>query len=184
MFVNFNFWGFRVAVHDMKCFVGKIWFLFYFEWQDRPDLIQSELAGLAFDSLQQVFRKGDIEIMFTAPPLPLVQDTMIWMVIDPAAGGPQSDYAIVTIARIKGCVVVCLIFNDFYISRSDPVLRLSWNYISFKARRHQLVCRNTFVHWKIRDNFKSQTNKKCRQFVGVFFITFVYVQFQIFVDVQ
>ena len=27
--------------------------------QDRPDLIQSELAGLAFDSLQQVFRKAD-----------------------------------------------------------------------------------------------------------------------------
>ena len=26
--------------------------------QDRPDLIQSELAGLAFDSLQQVFRKS------------------------------------------------------------------------------------------------------------------------------
>jgi hypothetical protein len=74
--------------------------------QDRPDLIQSELAGLAFDSLQQVFRKGDIEIMYSSSALPLVQDTMIWMVIDPAAGGPQSDYAIVTIARIKGCVVV------------------------------------------------------------------------------
>lgn len=74
--------------------------------QDRPDLIQSELAGLAFDSLQQVFRKGDIEIMYTSSALPLVQDTMIWMVIDPAAGGPQSDYAIVTIARIKGCIVV------------------------------------------------------------------------------
>ena len=32
--------------------------------QDRPDLIQSELAGLAFDSLQQVFRKCDVSIMF------------------------------------------------------------------------------------------------------------------------
>eukprot|EP00961_Rhodomonas_salina_P063951 859499-Rhodomonas_salina.1 len=29
--------------------------------QDRQDLIQSELAGLAFDSLQQVFRPVDIE---------------------------------------------------------------------------------------------------------------------------
>lgn len=36
---------------------------------------------------------------------------MIWMVIDPAAGGPQSDYAIVTIARIKGCVVVCSLIH-------------------------------------------------------------------------
>jgi hypothetical protein len=32
--------------------------------QDRPDLIKSELAGLAFDSLQQVFRKVDIDTMF------------------------------------------------------------------------------------------------------------------------
>ena len=28
---------------------------------DRPDLIQSELAGLAFDALQQCFRTTDIE---------------------------------------------------------------------------------------------------------------------------
>ncbi len=32
--------------------------------QDRPDLIQSELAGLAFDSLQQAFAVADIERMF------------------------------------------------------------------------------------------------------------------------
>jgi len=31
---------------------------------DRPDLIQSELAGLAFDSLPQVFRKVDINFAF------------------------------------------------------------------------------------------------------------------------
>ena len=30
--------------------------------QDRPDLIQSKLEGLAFDRLHQVFRKSDIEI--------------------------------------------------------------------------------------------------------------------------
>ena len=34
--------------------------------QDRPDLIKSELAGLAFDSLQQVFRKTDIDDLFAA----------------------------------------------------------------------------------------------------------------------
>jgi hypothetical protein len=74
--------------------------------QDRPDLIQSELAGLAFDSLQQVFRKVDIAMMFDTPGLPLIQDQMIWIVIDPAAGGPQSDYAVVSICRSKGCVQV------------------------------------------------------------------------------
>ena len=52
--------------------------------QDRPDLIQSELAGLAFDSLQQVFRKADIAKMFETPPLPLELHQMVWLVIDPA----------------------------------------------------------------------------------------------------
>jgi len=74
--------------------------------QDRPDLIQSELAGLAFDSLQQVFRKQDFLMMFETDPLPLMLGQPIWIVIDPAAGGPQSDYAVVSMCRVQGCVVV------------------------------------------------------------------------------
>jgi hypothetical protein len=84
--------------------------LLFLQWreqmQDRPDLIQSELAGLAFDSLQQVFRKQDILMMFETDPLPLMLGQPIWIVIDPAAGGPQSDYAVVSMCRVKGCVVV------------------------------------------------------------------------------
>lgn len=78
--------------------------------QDRPDLIQSELAGLAFDSLQQVFRKGDIHLMFETTPWCLQEKQKIWIVIDPAAGGPQSDYAVVSICREKGCVQVRYLF--------------------------------------------------------------------------
>ena len=70
------------------------------------DLIQSELAGLAFDSLQQVFRKPDIAKMFETPPLPLELHQPVWLVIDPAGGGPQSDYAMVSICRSRGCVTV------------------------------------------------------------------------------
>ena len=76
------------------------------QMQDQPDLIQSELAGLAFDSLQQVFRKQDILMVFETDPLPLMFGQPIWIVIDPAAGGPQSDYAVVSVCRVKGCVVV------------------------------------------------------------------------------
>ena len=83
--------------------------------QDRPDLIQSELAGLAFDSLQQVFRKGDIALMFDTPGFDLIQNQVIWTVVDPAAGGPQSDYAIVSICRHKGCVQVCP-YDSKYVS--------------------------------------------------------------------
>ena len=74
--------------------------------QDRPDLIKSELAGLAFDSLQQVFRKTDIDDLFSAQPLPFVKDQEVFIVIDPAAGGPSSDYAVVSLCRQRGIVTV------------------------------------------------------------------------------
>jgi len=74
---------------------------------DRPDLIQSELSGLAFDALQQCFRGSDIDTFMTAPPpekLPWCQQ--LFMVIDPAAGGPQSDFALITFIRLKGQILV------------------------------------------------------------------------------
>ena len=74
--------------------------------QDRPDLIQSELAGLAFDSLQQVFRKSDIAIAMELQPLTIPDNPYVFIVIDPAAGGPQSDYAVVSIMRDRGNVTV------------------------------------------------------------------------------
>ena len=74
--------------------------------QDHPDLIQSELSGLAFDSLQCVFRPADIEIMYSQDPPDPVLNADIYLFIDPAAGGPQSDYAILTFQRQKGLVTV------------------------------------------------------------------------------
>lgn len=92
--------------------------------QDRPDLIQSELAGLAFDSLQQVFRKTDIENMYAAPALPLENRQIVWIVVDPAAGGPSSDYAIVSICRSRGNVQVN--HDTMYVS-----MQLSTNAVAF-----------------------------------------------------
>lgn len=74
--------------------------------EDRPDLIQSELSGLAFDSCQQIFKSSHVEIMFTQPaPAPILNEP-IFTFIDPAAGGPQSDYAILSITRHKGLITV------------------------------------------------------------------------------
>ena len=74
---------------------------------DRPDLIQSELSGLAFDSLQQCFRTADIEAMLAAePPQPLTWAQPLFIAIDPAAGGPQSDFALVSFFRHRGQIVV------------------------------------------------------------------------------
>jgi hypothetical protein len=71
---------------------------------DRPDLIESELSGLAFDSLQQCFRPGDIEAMFTIGTMPPVLHNEIFIIVDPAVGGPHSDYALVSFQRDRGNV--------------------------------------------------------------------------------
>ena len=67
-----------------------------------PDSVTAELAGLAFDSLQQVFRKSDIAITMALKPMPMPDNPFVFLVIDPAAGVPQSDYAIVSIMRHRG----------------------------------------------------------------------------------
>lgn len=74
--------------------------------QDRPDLIESELSGLAFDSLQQVFRSPDLDIMFSQRPPSLSMNEAIHVFIDPAAGGPGSDYAVLSVCRQKGLITV------------------------------------------------------------------------------
>ena len=56
---------------------------------DRPDLIQSELAGLAFDSAQSVFRSKDIDVMFEQEPFNSVISEDIYVVIDPAGFSPK-----------------------------------------------------------------------------------------------
>jgi hypothetical protein len=95
----------------------------FFCTQDRPDLIKSELAGLAFDSLQQIFRKGDIQHAFATDPLPFVQDQTVWLVIDPAAGGPGSDYAMVSIVRQRGTVTVRLRNAPRLVARAHELPR-------------------------------------------------------------
>ena len=74
--------------------------------QDRPDLIESELSGLAFDSLQQVFKPEHLDVMFKQPiPPPVINDD-VHVFIDPAAGGPYSDYAVLSVTRQKGMITV------------------------------------------------------------------------------
>ena len=74
--------------------------------QDRPDLIESELSGLAFDSNQQIFKTAHIEVMFTQPAPTPVTNEAVYIFIDPAAGGPQSDYAVLSVTRQKGMLTV------------------------------------------------------------------------------
>lgn len=76
--------------------------------QDRPDLIQSELSGLAFDSLQQAFRKADLDKMVAAIPPNTILYEDVFIFIDPAAGGPASDYGVLSVTRYRGMITVTL----------------------------------------------------------------------------
>ena len=74
--------------------------------EDRPDLIQSELSGLAFDSCQQIFKSAHLDIMFTQKSPQMVLNEAVYIMIDPAGGGPNSDYAVLSVTRQKGMITV------------------------------------------------------------------------------
>ena len=71
------------------------------ERADRP-----QKQGLAFDALQQCFRTADIDRLLSmqAPPLEWKQN--VYIIVDPAAGGPRSDFAIISMVRFKGMATV------------------------------------------------------------------------------
>ena len=63
--------------------------------------------GLAFDALQQCFRSADVDALLTMEAPPKQWKQTVYMLIDPAAGGPQSDFALVSFTRHKGQITVC-----------------------------------------------------------------------------
>jgi hypothetical protein len=46
--------------------------------------------------------------MFSQPPPPPILNEAVYTFIDPAAGGPQSDYAVLSVTRHKGLLTVSL----------------------------------------------------------------------------
>ena len=81
--------------------------------EDRPDLIQSELSGLAFDATQQIFKTQLLDIMFSqTPPMHIINEE-IHVFIDPAAGGAFSDYCILSVTRQKGLITVLLMLDQY-----------------------------------------------------------------------
>jgi hypothetical protein len=106
--------------------------------EDRPDLIESELSGLAFNACQQVFRNEDLDIMFQQPCPTWVFNSTICIVIDPAAGGPGSDYAIISFWRHKGMVTV--FFYIFILFILFFILFILFYYFS-SVDRHPICSR-------------------------------------------
>ena len=64
---------------------------------DRPDLINSELGGVAIGNQDQCFRAVDLKRAFDeAVPMEIKMTTPFFVTIDPCAGGEHSDFALVT----------------------------------------------------------------------------------------
>jgi hypothetical protein len=116
--------------------------------QDRPDLIESELSGLAFDSLQQVFRSVDLDIMFSQlPPSPITNEP-IHLFIDPAAGGPGSDYSILSVTRQKGMITVSGFDTSFCLPTThESFLILILPEWRLTGRRGYFGCVNASLHY-------------------------------------
>ena len=74
------------------------------------DIANFQMQGLAFDSLETVFKATDVKMMLDLEPLAVPTNSTVFVVVDPAAGGPSSDYAIVSIARVRGTVNVSLFY--------------------------------------------------------------------------
>ena len=82
---------------------------------DRPDLINSEMSGVAFSSVDQCFRPPDLKRMFLTPcPIYIPVGTQLITCIDPCAGGEHSDFALVTMVHENGIFQVRKLF---YFSR-------------------------------------------------------------------
>jgi hypothetical protein len=64
------------------------------------------LQGLAFDALQQCFRAVDIDELMAMSPPSLEWKQSVYIIVDPAAGGPRSDFALISLVRYKGMATV------------------------------------------------------------------------------
>ena len=100
---------------------------------DRPDLINSEMSGVAFSSVDQCFRPPDLKRMFqTPPPISISMATKLITCIDPCAGGEHSDFAVVTMVYQNGIYQVAppppfLQHARHQLLGANPY-RLGWNH--------------------------------------------------------
>lgn len=74
--------------------------------EDRPDLVNSELMGMAFDECQAAFKSSYLDVMFNQPCMEVETSEPVHVFVDPAAGGANSDYAFISVTRKKGMITV------------------------------------------------------------------------------
>ena len=76
---------------------------------DRPDLIESEMGGVAFSSCDQCFRQVDLKRMFEEKSIVLIPwGVHFFVTVDPAAGGEHSDFAVISFMYNNGIYQVVI----------------------------------------------------------------------------
>jgi len=83
---------------------------------DRPDLINSEMGGVACNSVDQCFKQALLKQMFEEViPLQIDFSSRFYVTIDPAAGGEHSDFAMVSFTCNHGVYkvfIACMHFSN------------------------------------------------------------------------
>ena len=80
---------------------------------DHPDLINSEMGGVAFNSVDQCFKQALLKQMFSdAIPVRIEFNTRFFVTIDPAAGGEHSDFAMVSFMCSHGIYKVNSVLTE------------------------------------------------------------------------
>jgi len=82
---------------------------------DRPDLINSEMGGVAFNSIDACFKQNDLKRMFNQSiQITIPTGNIFFVTVDPAAGGENSDFAVVSFTMLHGVYKVS--FWNVYFS--------------------------------------------------------------------
>jgi len=82
---------------------------------DRPDLINSEMGGVAFNSIDACFKQVDLKRMFNQIiHITIPTGNAFFVTVDPAAGGENSDFAVVSFTMLHGVYKVYICECVFY----------------------------------------------------------------------
>lgn len=110
---------------------------------DRPDLIVSEMGGVAFSSVDQCFRFCDLKRMFDMPvPMSLEWNTPFFVCIDPCAGGEHSDFALVSFVYVHGAYQV-LGADVLQTKEPEKTFQLLRDHVDAVRRTHSMLLYST-----------------------------------------
>lgn len=109
----------------------------------RADLINSEMSGVAFSSVNQCFRQPDLKRMFeTTPPITCPHSPDVLVCVDPCAGGEHSVRACVLHAcALSACVVLMVyVYVHAHFMQDFAIVSMLYENGIYQVRTHETFC--------------------------------------------